>query len=100
MKPGNMEIEDALEKLPDKVADQLLLWRTATLNREKTEALLFLKFKASGNDRTATEIKAMVHSDESRYAAVLEELKAESNYERLYERLMSFKKRADLRTAY
>ena len=96
----NTDTEEALESLPDLVADALEDWRRATLMREKEEALLYLRFKGEDNERSATEIKALVHSSDSRYLACLDELKAESKYERLYERLMSKKKIADLRTAF
>ena len=102
MIPGeqNSQLEEALERGPDEVADALELWRTATLNREKTEAILYLRFKGEDKERSATEIKALVHSDSLRYSDVLREIKAESGYERLYERLLANKKRADLRTAF
>jgi hypothetical protein len=93
-------IEIQLDKLPDLVAQALEVWRMATLEREKTEALLYLQFKGKGDKRTADELKAMVRSDSSRYEAVLKEIRAESDYTRLYERLLSFKKQASLRTAF
>jgi hypothetical protein len=104
LKPGELsgkdEIEKALETLPDKVADMLIKWRTATLDRERIEALLYLKFKVCDGTRTATEIKAMVNSNGERYKANLDEAVAEAEYTRLYERLLSLKKNASLRTAY
>jgi hypothetical protein len=100
LKPPEIELESQLENLPDFVANALEKWRTKTLDRDQTEALLYLRFKGEDTGRTATEIKAMVNADDTLYAAALEELKAESNYIRLYERLMALKKRADLRTAY
>lgn len=102
--PGsrNEDLEKNLELLPDQVSDALLAWRTATLNREKTEALLYLRFRADtqGIKRTSDEIKSMVRSDDGRYKAVLDEVMAESNYVRLNERLLSFKKLSALRTAF
>lgn len=101
--PGsqNEGLEQQLEELPDIVADALLKWRTATLEREKTEALLYLRFRAGGEEkRTTEEIKALVRSDDGRYSAVLEESKAESDYERVKERLLCKKKLSDLRTAF
>ena len=104
MKPNDLKIdqslEEALDNLPDKVADELIKWRTATLEREKVESLLYLKFKGEDGGRTATEIKALVNSSDERYKANLAEAQAEANYERLYEGLMAAKKKADLRTAY
>lgn len=98
--PGNMDIEGDLEKLPDQVAEALQLWRVATLNREKLEAVLYAGFKGNDPQRTATEIKACINASESRYNSVLEEIKCETEYTRLYEKLLSAKKRASLRTAF
>jgi hypothetical protein len=98
--PGNLDIESDLNELPDKVAEALQLWRVATLNREKMEAVLYAGFKASDSDRSATEIKACINASESRYSSVLEEIKCECEYQRLYERLLSAKKRASLRVAF
>ena len=101
-KPGhhNAGIEQSLDELPEQVADALQAWRLASLEREKLEALLYLKFKAGEGKRTSDEIKAMVRSDGERYAASLTELKAEVQYQRLYERLLSVKRLASLRTAF
>lgn len=82
------------------MADALEKWRTGTLDREKTEALLYIQYKGEDKDRTATEIKALINSNMDRYQAVLSELKCEAMYERLYERLLSQKKLCDLRTAF
>lgn len=100
MIPGNFDTEKQLEDLPDRVADALQAWRIASLEREKLEALLYMRFKGSGEKRTSDEIKAMVRSDALRYEASLKEIGAEVNYNRLYERLMSVKKVASLRTAF
>jgi secreted Zn-dependent insulinase-like peptidase len=97
---GNQDIDNALETLPDLVAEELMKWRIATLEREKVEALLYARFKGEDKERTATEIKALIHANGMRYAAVLEEIKSEAGYERIYEKLMSSKKRADLRNAF
>ena len=93
------DLESALENLPDQIADALTKWRKATLEREKIEGLLYARLKGE-DKRTGDEIKALIKSDPDRYAAVLVELTAESNYTRLYERLLSFKKLADHRTAF
>ena len=99
-KSMNLDLDAALDKLPDDVADALETWRIATLDREKCEALLFAAIKGTNDKMTAAEIKARINSDGNRYAAVLEEIKAESAYQRLSERLMAVKKRASLRTAF
>lgn len=101
--PGsnNSDVDVNLQELPDKVADALFDWRKATLDREKTEAILFLQYKNGITEkRTVSEIEAMVDSNQERYDARLKEATAESEYNRLYEKLLASKKRADLRTAY
>lgn len=100
--PGNLDLEAALETLPDEVAKAQEQWHIFSLDREKMEALLYARFKGEDKDRSATdtEIKAMVHADGDRYQAVLAEIKAEANYIRVYERLLSVKKRASLRSAF
>lgn len=102
MPPGsnNQDLEQSLADLPDKVADALKDWRIATLERERCEALLYAEFKGQDKERTATEIKALIHASNNRYQSVMREIKAESEYNRLYERLMALKKRCYLRTAY
>ena len=97
---GNMDIESDLDQLPDKVAEALQLWRVATLNREKMEAVLYAGFKGNDPNRSATEIKACINASDSRYNSVLEEIKCECEYQRLYEKLLSAKKRASLRVAF
>jgi len=100
--PGtnNYQTEKDLLELPDKIADSLVAWRTATLNREKADAVLFLRFKGGEEKRTSDEIKAMVRVDGGRYDLVLKEIMAESEYNRLNEKLMSAKKICSLRTAF
>ncbi len=97
---GNLDIEEQLSTLPDRVAEALEQWRIASLDREKIEALLFASIKGQNTELSATEIKSRIHADLNRYESVLHEIKAESNYTRLYERLLSAKKRASLRTAF
>jgi len=97
---GNAQTEKDLSEGPDLVADSLFKWRKATIEREKTDALLFLQFKADGEKRTGDEIKAMVRADGGHYKAALDEAIAESEYTRLLERLYSAKKAASLRTAF
>lgn len=93
-------IEETLLDLPDQVAAALMSWRIATLDREKVEALLFASIKGQDPAKSATEIKSTIQANGERYTAVLNEIKAEANYTRLYEQLLSAKKRASLRTAY
>jgi predicted Zn-dependent peptidase len=90
-------LEDTLDRLPDEIADALSEWRIATLEREKTEALLLLSYKAKNPERTAQEIKALVMADPGRYEVALKEATAEAEYTRLSEGLMAAKKKASLR---
>lgn len=99
--PTTDEIEQGLNDLPDLVADALLEWRKATIFREKEEALLYLRFKNDSSEkRTVPEIQALVESSDARYQCRLKESVAESDYERIKERLLCTKKRADLRTTF
>lgn len=100
MSAGNLDVEEALDKLPDEVATALSKWRIATLARETKEALLYCKYKGEDKERSATEIKALININQDRYNYVMEEIKAEAIYKQLEERLMAMKKRASLRTAY
>lgn len=96
----NSELETELERLPDKVAAALQSWRIATLEREKTDALLHARFKGQREGLTATDLKALINADPGHYQAVLDEIRTESEYKRLDEVLMAKKKLASLRTAF
>ena len=98
--PIQSDMEQALSNLPDQVADALLKWRMATLEREKTDAKLYLSFKVGGGKRTGDDLKAMVRDDDEHFRTVLEEAKAESNFVRLNERLLAWKKLASMRAAF
>lgn len=103
MKPesfGNVDLEKELNDLPDKVATAQENWGLKKLEREKIEALLHIAFKGSNEKFTVADIKAAINSDKDRYQAMIEEIKAEAQYNRLYEQLMSIKKLASLRTAF
>ena len=94
------QIEDHLDKLPDAVADALSAWRIATLQREKIEAMLHLRLKAGEEKLSVGDMKAAINNNQERYDMMLKEILAESEYNRLYEKLLSAKKRASLRTAF
>lgn len=100
--PGNQDLANELETLPDSVAASLYEWRKLTLDRERVEARMYLTFKnpTSGEKRTVGEVEALIHSDPQRYEIRLSEALAESNYTRLLERLYCAKKLSSLRTAY
>lgn len=94
------DLEEALEKLPDEVAHALKQWREATLHRETVEAKLYLFFKGEDKERSAAEIRALVHQHSERYQAVLQEISFEATYKAREETLMAKKKEAALRTHY
>lgn len=96
----NVNLEEQLQILPEQVAGALEKWRVATLDREKCEALLYATIKGTWTEASAAEIKSAINRDQGRYNAVLAEIKAESNYNLLYEKLLSAKKLASLRTAF
>lgn len=83
------------------MADALLKWRKAELERQKVEALKYMQYKHVGAEkRTVSEIEALVHSDEDRYQAKLAEALAESEYTRLLEKLYATKRLLGSRTAF
>lgn len=100
----NAELERQLDELPDKVADALLVWRKATIERETVEARLFVEKKRAalngGGPAGDDYIKAIVRADESRRLSCECEATAEACHARLYERLMAGKRQAAVRTAY
>lgn len=102
MIPGqqNIQLEEALEKLPEIVSQCLLNWRKATLDRERIEATLYLVFRGDNPERTATELKALINKSDERYEAVLAEISFESIYNAKNETLLAAKKLASLRTAF
>lgn len=101
---SNENLEHELERGPDAIAKSLIAWRTATYNRKKLEALLYAEHKGKaaveGEKLSSTEIKAKVQSDERLFSLVMDEIKAEAEYQRITEKHLSNKKRASLRTAY
>lgn len=100
LKGEKTDLERQLEELPDLVSDAQVNWGIKKLEREKIEALLHMKCRADSFKYTVGDIKAIINSDDKRYMAMFEEIKAEAQYNRLYEKLMSAKKLAQLRTAY
>jgi len=100
--PGDLNagLEHDLEELPEVVAKALLEWRKASLERDRKEAILYLSYKGSEEKRTVTEIEALVDANDDRYALKLAEAVAESEYTRVYEKLLSQKRLANLRTAF
>lgn len=100
----NAELEAQLDRLPDEVADALLVWRKATIERETVEAQFFVEKKrlALGGGGPAGDeyIKALVRSEEGRRMACECEAASEAIWSRLYERLLAAKRQVSVRTAY
>lgn len=100
----NIQIEEALEKLPDEVADALLVWRRATIERETVEARLFVekkRYAMSGGGPSGDDfIKALVRCEDSRKIACECEAAGEAIWSRKYERLLGLKRASAIRTAF
>ena len=96
------QIEEELNTLPDLVADARKRWLTETAKKKHEAVRLLLAFKAqhAGQGLTMTELRAMVNNDAGYYKICMEEVVAESDYIRLYEKLLCSKKQASLRTAF
>jgi hypothetical protein len=94
------DLEEALATLPDRVADALLIWRTATAAKKKLVGDLFVKMKSVHSDMSSTEIKTRISASKELFEAEMKEVSAEAEHTRLNERLMAAKKLASLRTAF
>jgi uncharacterized protein (DUF849 family) len=94
--------ERVLNDYPDKVADALKEWKTAILDREQKEALTYFRLKANAGIEKVTErwLENKVREDKECYKARLDEIVKESEYTRLYEKLLSVKIVARVRTAF
>lgn len=96
------DINAVLVDYPDKVADALEDWRMAALERERMEAKTYLTLKANNavNKITESWLENMVIDDTEVYKARLTEIKAETSYQRVLEKLLCAKKRAAIREAF
>ncbi len=96
------EIIEAMDTLPDIVADALYIFKAAGIDKERLHAKTFLEFKARsvGEKITVAEIEAMVKADVDCYKAALAEVEKESQYVKFNERLMAAKKQAAMRTSF
>lgn len=96
------EIVEAMEKLPDIVADALYNFKVAGLEKERLHAKTFLEFRArsAGVKTSVAEIEALVTADLDCYKAALNEIEKESEYVKYNERLMAAKKMAAMRSAF
>jgi len=97
-----VNIENVLEQYPDLRADSLQRFRAAGVEKERVYAKAYLEIKAqsAGEKITVGEIDATIKASAPWYAAAMEEVKAESQYERDSEILMSAKKLASLKGAF
>lgn len=98
--PGNEDLERSLLELPDDVALAKRKWSEASLHRKEIEAEWFLHFKGSLEKATVKEIECRAQLEKEVHDSSMEELIAESEYIRLYEKLLSDKTIAKLRTAF
>jgi hypothetical protein len=91
-----------LQQYPDFVADSLLRFRTATIEKDRVYAKSYLEIKAqsAGEKITVVEIDATIKASAEWYAAAMEEVKAESDWTRKNETLMASKKAAALKGAF
>lgn len=98
----NVDIEAALDELPDKVADALFRFKEASLERERIYSKSFLEIKArsAGEKVTVAEMDATIKSDDHYHQACLDEITAEAEWTRVNEKLMAAKKQAAMRTAF
>lgn len=102
MEPTNVEINEILIEYPDKVADAERQWKISRLERERVEGMVYFRLKAETAEQKVTEkwLELKVRIDTEVHKLKLDEIIAESNYNRLYEKLMSAKKMASLRAAF
>jgi hypothetical protein len=97
------DIIEILGTYPDKVADALEKWKRATLERKRVGSKLYLELKAKsagGEKITVKELEMMVESNQTHYELCLEEIMAESDHMKLYEKLMAAKKMASIRAGF
>lgn len=100
---SDAEIVEILGTYPDKTAEALKRWKEATLERKRIAAKVYLEIKAKsagGEKLTVKEIEMMVEQNTDHYKACLEEILAESEHMKLYEKLMSAKKMANIRAGF
>ena len=94
------DIEKDLAELPGKIKEAEKNWGLKELEREQIEATLHMELKGSDRNMTVADLKAAIHSNGKRYQARINEITSKAEYNFLYEKLMSAKKLAGLRTAY
>lgn len=97
---SNIDIEKALNELPDLLSQALEDWRLASLNLERYEAILAAKIRGSNPGIKSVEVKDKINADEQWYNLNIEVIKKESYHNLLENRLLAAKKMASLRTAF
>lgn len=97
---SNQDVEQALSEGPDKVANSLLEWRKASLEKKRLAGLLFIEMKAKNPEMSSTEIKTRLQGSKEIFDAEMKEAVAEANYTRCLESHLAAKKLSNIRTAY
>lgn len=98
----NAELNRILTDFPDLIATAEAEFKKARVERERLEALAYFRLKVETAEIKVTEkwLENKVRTDDEVHKAKLDEIVKESEYNRLYEKLMCAKKMAALRTAY
>jgi hypothetical protein len=94
------EMTEVMDTYPDLVADALATWKRAGIEKDRIFARQYLELKARSvglGKVTVSELESNVRATEEHYQAALAEVVAESEYVRVYEKLMSAKKQASMR---
>ena len=102
MELTNAQINDTMVEYPDMVAAAEVAWKTAVVERQRTEALAYFRLKATCAGEKVTErwLENKVLVDDEVHRAKLDEIVKEAEYNRLYEKLMCATRMASLRAAF
>jgi hypothetical protein len=103
MEMTNVEINKILTEYPDIVSEAETAWKMSILELERIEAKTYFSIKtntAPGEKVTEKMLENMVTTNDEVYKARLYSVTKESEYNRLYEKLMCAKKMASLRSAF
>jgi hypothetical protein len=95
------EMTEVMDTYPDLVADALAAWKKAGIEKDRIFARAYLELKARSvglGKVTVSELESNVRALDEHYKAALDEVIAESEYVRVYEKLMSAKKQASMRS--
>lgn len=96
----NQEIDLILSTFPDKIADAYQKYQEAEANMRRVKGKVYLELKALHPNHKETHLKSMVENHPEFFSAQMDSIATESMHNRLYEKLMSAKKLAQLRAAY